>query len=148
MTRAFLDANIAIYAAGRPHPLKEPCARIVTLVARHPGAFVTDAEVLQELLHRFLALRMWPDPGRHAFTHFADTLRDRVEPMLAGDVEAAAQIANRHPQLAARDLVHLAVMERLGIAMIVSADKDFDSVPEVERLDPAEVDAWQERVLT
>ena len=53
----FVDANIPFYAAGRPHPLKEPCQQIVALAARHPRAFVTDAEVLQELLHRYVAIR-------------------------------------------------------------------------------------------
>ncbi len=36
---AFLDANVPIYAAGRPHSLKEPCARILLLVAERPQAF-------------------------------------------------------------------------------------------------------------
>ena len=54
----FIDTNVPIYAAGRAHPLKEPCARILLLVAEHSQAFVTDAEVLQELQHRYLALRL------------------------------------------------------------------------------------------
>lgn len=50
----FLDASIPIYAAGRAHPLKDPAVRLVAFVADHPDAFVTDVEVLQELLHRYL----------------------------------------------------------------------------------------------
>lgn len=56
----FLDANVPIYAAGRPHALKEPCVEVLTRVAERPQAFITDAEVLQELLHRYLALGRWP----------------------------------------------------------------------------------------
>ena len=147
MTPAFLDTNVPIYATGRPHPLKDPCAQILALVAEHPAAFVTDAEVLQELLHRFVALRMWPEPGRLVFDRFTDLVRERVEPVHAVDVEGAANLSARYPRLAARDLVHLAVMKRLGSNRIVSADTGFDRLPEIERLDPAQVATWR-RELT
>ena len=144
MTRAFLDANVAIYVTGRPHPLKEPSTWVFELVARRPDAFVTDAEVLQELLHRFVALRLWPEPGRPAFERFALLMRSRVESVTAFDVERAAQLADERPRLSARDLVHLAVMERLAVSRIVTADRGFDGLPGVMRLDPAEVASWQD----
>lgn len=147
MTLAFLDANIPIYATGRPHPLREPCLRVLELVAQQPDAFLTDAEVLQELLHRYLALRMWPEPGRPALDSFADLTRERVEPVYAVDVEEAADLAIGHPRLSARDLVHLAVMKRLGVTQIVTADAGFDRVPDVERLDPARVAEWRGSVF-
>ena len=51
----FIDANVPIYAAGGDHPYKEPCARILRMAAEQPQPFVTDSEVLQELMHRYLA---------------------------------------------------------------------------------------------
>ena len=51
----FIDANVPIYASGGDHPLKEPCAHILRGVAQDPRPFATDSEVLQELLHRYLA---------------------------------------------------------------------------------------------
>ena len=56
---AFIDANVPIYAAGREHPYKSPCADILRMVAENPQAFITDAEVLQELVHRYLAQGRW-----------------------------------------------------------------------------------------
>lgn len=146
MTPAFLDANIPIYAAGRPHPLKQPCLQIIELVAEHPRAFVTDAKVLQELLHRYLALRMWPQPGMPVFERFALLLRDRVEPIRASDVEAAAALAGRYSGMQARDLLHTAVMKRLSASHIVSADTGFDRLSDIERLDPAQVASWRDEV--
>ena len=107
----FLDTNVPIYAAGRPHALKDPCAEILMLAARQPDRFVTDAEVLQELLHRYRALRLWLD-GREVFSRFAALMRERVEPVLASDVEQAAVLADQHSRLSASDLLHLAVMAR------------------------------------
>jgi len=57
----FLDANIPMYAAGRPHPLKQPCLDVLALVALYPDAFCTDAEVFQEILHRYRAQGRWQD---------------------------------------------------------------------------------------
>ena len=52
----FIDANVPIYAAGRDHPYKGPCARILRILADDPQSFLTDSEVLQEMMHRYLSL--------------------------------------------------------------------------------------------
>ena len=143
---AFIDTNVPIYAAGRAHPLKEPCAQLLLLAAEHPQAFVTDAEVLQELLHRYLALRLWPQ-GRDAFQRFSALMQERVETIQAADVERAAGLADSYQELGGRDLLHAAVMQRLGVRRIVSADTGFDRLPDVERLDPAQLANWQHSVL-
>lgn len=141
----FLDTNVPIYGAGRAHRLKGPCGQVLMLVAERPQAFITDAEVLQELLHRYLALRLWPQ-GREVFRRFAELMRERVEPVHALDVEQAASLADQYPELGARDLLHAAVMSRLNVRRIVSADTGFDRLPEVERLDPADVEVWRDKV--
>ena len=141
MRSIFLDTNVPIYAAGRQHPLKEPCSRVLALVAESPQEFVTDAEVLQELLDRYLALRLWPMGGQ-VFAWFADLMRERVEPIYSTDVENAASLADGYPDLGARDLLHAAVMGRLGVSRIVSADSGFGRLGEVERLDPEKVESW------
>ena len=143
---AFIDANVPIYAAGRDHPYKEPCGRILSMVAEHPGSFVTDAEVLQELLHRYLASRRW-ELGREVLHSFAELMHDRIEPVYEADIELAAEMADLHPTVSARDLVHVAVMQRLGSARIISSDTDFDHLPDVLRLNPADVEAWRDAVL-
>ncbi len=142
----FIDANIPIYAAGRTHQLKEPCVEILLLAAEHPQSFVTDAEVLQELLHRYLSLRLWP-LGREAFRRFSELMQDRIEVVQAVDVQHAAVLADANQELGGRDLLHAAVMQRLGLRRIISADTDFDRLPEIERLDPAHLAAWQHSVV-
>ena len=49
----FIDANVPIYAAGREHPYREPCIRVLAAVNDDPGAFFTDAEVFQEIVHHY-----------------------------------------------------------------------------------------------
>ena len=139
---AFIDANVPIYAAGRAHPLKKPCARVLLLVAERPQAFVTDAGVLQELLHRYLALRLWPR-GKDAFWRFSELMQERVESVQAADMEHAAGLADVHQELGGRDLLHAAVMHRLGVGRIISADTGFDRLEGVQRLDPALLKSWE-----
>ncbi len=47
----FIDANVPIYAAGREHADRGPCIRVLAGVSDNPAAFVTNAEVFQEIMH-------------------------------------------------------------------------------------------------
>lgn len=144
---AFIDANIPLYAAGKSHPLKSPCIQIMRLAAEHPLALVTDAEVLQELLHHYLVLRQWTR-GRQVFGRFHELMQERVEPISAADVQLASTLADSHSELNARDLLHAAVMHRLGVRRVVSADAHFDRLLDVDRLDPAKIDNWRDSVTS
>ena len=62
--------------------------------------------------------------------------RERVEPVHAIDAEQAALLADELPELGARDLLHAAIVRRLGVQCIISADAGFDRLADVERLDP------------
>ena len=142
---AFIDANVPIYASGRESPYKQPCARVLMMAAERPASFVTDAEVFQELLHRYLSLDRWA-LGREIFHGFAEVMRNRIEPVHMEDVDRAARLADGY-RVSARDLVHAAVMLRLGAHQIISSDADFDRLPGVTRLDPAHVGEWGDSVL-
>jgi len=138
----FIDANVPIYAAGRPHLYREPCGAVLLHVVDNPRSFVTDAEVVQELLHRYLALDLL-ELGTRVILDFTSALRGQIEPLYVADVELASSLARHHRGLSARDLAHLAVMQRLGVVRIVSADRGFDDISEIERLDPRDVEMWR-----
>jgi len=143
----FIDTNVPIYAAGRDHPLKAPCARILRSVAEDPRPFVTDSEVFQELLHRYLALGRW-ELGREVIRTFAEAMHGRVEPVYVEDVLTASGLADHQSSVGARDLVHAAVMQRIGTGRIISADTDFERIEGVERLDPARIGEWEPIIST
>ena len=138
---SFIDTNIPIYASGREHLYKEPCVRIMRIAAESPLAFVTSVEVLQELVHHYQASRRW-ELGRQVVRSFAEVMHGRIEPVYADDILLAARLADHHPNVSTRDLVHAAVMQRLGAERIISADTDFDRLPGITRLDPADVGEW------
>ena len=142
----FIDANVPIYAAGRDHPYTEPCSRILRMAGDDPQAFVTDAEVLQELVHLYLSSRRWA-LGREVALDFAGAMQGRIEPVLADDIIWAMYLADSNPEVSSRDLLHASVMRRLGSSRIISADADFDLLEGIDRLDPARVGQWEQLIL-
>jgi len=93
---------------------------------------VTDAEVLQEILHRYVAINR-----REAIQPAFDAILGITDEVLAIDrsiAERAKEIVMGHRQMSARDAVHLAVMERHGIERILSFDSGFDGFPGITRL--------------
>jgi len=138
----FIDTNVPIYAAGRPHGYKQPSIEVTELASRNAEQFVTDVEVLQELINRYRSIRLW-QTGRRVFDEFSSVMVGRVEPMLPQDAQLAASLADAYPGLDARDLIHLAVMQRLGVTRIVTTDGGFKNLPGIERLDPADIEKWR-----
>lgn len=136
-----LDTNIFMYAAGQQHPLRGPCSRVLEMVTVYPDSLLTDAEVFQEIMHRYRSVRRW-SLGREAFNEFAELMHGRIEPVYAEDVVHAAVLADDHPNISSRDLVHAAVALRLGVSYIISTDADFDRLPVVTRLAPERIDDW------
>ena len=121
-----------MYAAGADHPLKRPCVAVLSAVARGDVVAVTDAEVHQEILHRYVAI-----DRRDAIQPAFDALLGVVDEVLIVDgraVERAKQIVLGYRQLSARDALHLSVMEQNGIRQIASFDSGFDAFPGIARL--------------
>jgi predicted nucleic acid-binding protein len=84
--------------------------------------------------------------GRRIVDGFAILTRDRAEPVLVDDVREAAADADIRHEIEARDLVHLAVMRRIGSDRTVSADRRFDRIDGITRLDNAHVAEWREGI--
>ena len=88
-------------------------------------------------MHHCRRTELW-EAGRVVVESFAAMMRGRVSPVTIDDVLAAGKLANEHRGLSTRDLLHLAVIHRLGVTRIVTADADFDRVPGIVQLDPAD----------
>lgn len=128
----FVDSNIPMYLVGAPHPHKSDARRWLEELVTAQERLVTDAEVLQEILHRYVAIER-PDAIQPAF----DALLGVVDDVFSVDraaVERAKQIVLGHKSLSARDAVHLATMQIHGVKRILSFDRGFDGFPGINRL--------------
>jgi predicted nucleic acid-binding protein len=129
-----IDANIFMYAAGRESPQRLPCQRFLekTVAGGSPAA-CTDAEVLQEILHRYRSLQI-PEIGFRLF----DAVVHLGIPILAvtdRSLREARGLLENHPGLSTRDGIHLGVMLEHGIAEVLSYDRGLSQVSWVKRLE-------------
>jgi predicted nucleic acid-binding protein len=127
-----IDSNIPMYVVGAAEAQKAVALRLLAKLVNDRQRLVTDAEVLQEILHRYVSInrRESIQPAFDALLGVAD----EVLPVERAAVERAKEIVMGHRNLSARDAVHLAVMEQHGIERILSFDSGFDNFPGVTRL--------------
>ena len=121
-----------MYLVGAAHPNKPTTQHLLERAIVSGERLVTDAEVLQEILHRYVAIER-----REAIQPAFDALLgvvDEVFPIELVDVERAKAVVHGKDRLSARDAVHVAVMERYRVNGILTFDTAFDGVPGIERL--------------
>jgi len=127
-----VDSNVPMYLVGAAHPRKVDSQRALERLLSARERLVTDAEVFQEILHRYVAIGR-----RDAIQPAFDVLLAVVDAVLPIDqsavVSAKTTVLGRH-HLSARDAIHVAVMEQHGIERILSFDTGFDAVPGIQRL--------------
>ncbi len=130
----FVDSAVIMYAAGGDHPLRAACIGIMDRVSSGALAAETSAEVVQEILHRYLSLRRI-DIGITLAEQTMDIFAP-ILPITHALMRRVPDLAARYPNLQARDLVHVATCIHEGITEIISPDRGFDDVAEVRRIDP------------
>ena len=124
-----------MYLVGAEHPNKQAARRILERLIAGRNRLVTDAEVIQEVLHRYTAIHR-----RDAIAPCVDALLglvDEVAPVTLDDVLRARELVCDPglDGLSARDAIHVAVMHRLGVSTLVSFDRGFDRIEGLERID-------------
>lgn len=129
-----VDANIMMYAAGAPSPQKDPSVRFLERVASGEIDAAIDAETLQEILHRYRAIKRWAD-GRRVFD-LTRQIVPTVIPITGELLDDARRLLDRYPRLMARDALHAAVVIGERLDAIYSYDRDFDGLHGVRRREP------------
>ena len=120
-----------MYLVGAAHPNKANARQLLEAAIAASERMVTSAEVLQEILHRYVAI-----DRRDAIQPAFDALLGIVDEVIAielADVVRARDFVMGMSDLSARDALHVAVMARENIERIMTFDKAFDRVPGVSR---------------
>ena len=125
-----VDSNIPMYLVGADHQHKAEARALLERAIADGETLVTDAEVLQEILHRYSAI-----DRRDAIGPAFDALLgvvDEVFPVERDDVERARRLLGS-TALSARDAVHVAIMRRHAVSRILTFDRGFDAIAEIQR---------------
>jgi predicted nucleic acid-binding protein len=128
----FVDSNVPMYLVGANHPNKDAARRLLERAVADDEALATDAEVLQEILHRYVAIgrREAIGPAFDAVLGVVDV----VHPIELEDAQRARRLVVGAPQLSARHSIHLAVMQRRGMDRILTFDAGFDGIVGITRI--------------
>ena len=123
----FVDANVVMYLVGAAHPNKVDAQRRLERLVVERSRLVTDAEAMNEILHRYASL------DRRAFDAMLGVV-DEVLPIGRDTAELAKQLVLQYPTLSVRTAMHVAVMQLNQIDTALSFDVGFDRVPGITRL--------------
>lgn len=133
--RLLVDSTVLAYASGGEHPQREACRAILRAGATGDVRLHASVEAIQEFtFHRMRrGDRAVAVDQAHAFMAGL-TLHAFDTKILARSIELIGESTVR-----GRDAVHAATALELGLTEIVSADTDFDGIPGLTRVDPADV---------
>ena len=123
-----------MYAAGAEHPNKRLSVVLLERVAAGEVEAIIDAEVLQEILHRYRAIGRWDD-GRRVYD-LTRQLFPSVVPITAEVVDRARRVMDSDDRLMARAALHAAVVMTEGLDAVCSFDRDFDYIRGIVRREP------------
>ncbi len=135
----FLDTSIPMYAAGKPSPYKAACVSLLDRIESGELQAVIDVEVVQEILYRFFRMNLSGD-GERLARHLL-RLGVTVLPITRTDIEAGVDLHEGYAsrRIPPRDTLHVAVMRNNDLRKILSLDRHFDIIQEVERIDPVKM---------
>lgn len=129
----FIDSNIFFYAKILDREYGDACAKILRKMEMGEIKAVTSTLVIVELANALRKYGLSREVRAVVDAVFSlDIQVFEVDPL---DVRIAAQIFDEF-KISPYDCVHVAVMKKAGIEEIISADKDFDKINWIRRLDP------------
>ena len=128
----FVDSNVPMYLVGAAHPNKDRVRALLEQLIGSGERLVTDVEVYQEILHRYVAISR-PDALDAAIASL-DAIVDETLTFGMPEIRAAREIIASTPGISARDALHVAVMSRARVTRIFSLDQGFDACPGIERV--------------
>ena len=127
----FIDSNVPMYLVGAEHPNKALARTALERAIADAERLVTDAEVMQEILHRYVAIAR-PDAIGPAMEALLGVV-DEVFPIDGDAVLAASRLLQRTSGLSARDALHVAIMRRHGVDDILTFAAGFDAIADLRR---------------
>lgn len=134
MTRLLFDTAVFLYARGAEHPYREPCRLLLRQIQMGKVRSEASVEMVQEYVH--VRLRRGGSRATVMAEARAVAAACRLHQFDQSVLTLSLVLLERHAGLDARAAVHAATALTAGVDLVVSPDRGFDEVRELERLDP------------
>lgn len=128
-----------MYVVGSDEALKTAALSAVESLIRAGESLVTDAEVLQEILHRYVSIGR-KEAIQPAFEALYSVVEE-VFPIDRKTADIARVVLESLGGFSARDAIHVASMSQHGVTRILTFDSGFDRAPGIQRISPVSYSA-------
>ncbi len=133
METFFIDSNVFFYAKIMDKEYGKDCARILNAIADGGLKAVTSSLTIIEIANALRKYGLGSEVKKVVDALFSLDLNVfSVDPV---DVRIAAEIFEEIG-ISPYDCTHVAIMKKAKTNKIISADKEFDKIPWIKRLDP------------
>ena len=134
----FIDTNVIMYAAGSEHEYKDYCLKILKNIDSFDLNYFINTETIQEILYRYSYINL----KKFGIDLALDTIElfDTILQISVKDLHRAIDLLKKYNFLVSRDALIIANMVNNGLKKIISADKVFDRIEEITRIDPKNYD--------
>lgn len=139
LDRVLLDSAVFIYAVGVAHPYRDACRELLEALEAERYRGEASALAVEETLHQ----RARRTGDRNSAQRVARSVMTlcAVHDLTTADVVLGLRLFRTSARMNARDVLHAATALNRGIPTIVSPDKAFDDLPQLERFDPVQAAA-------
>jgi len=131
-----VDSNVVLYAARRDPVYGAACTDLLDAIVDGRADGRTSTAVLEEVLHYELSGR---DKGIRGIAGVAYTMLAPLLPVTDAAMRTALEL--QKTALGANDRVHVGTCYAHGIGTIVTADRGFDMIEGLHRVDPLDTAA-------
>lgn len=134
MRRFFCDTDVFVYALGAEHAYRDACRAIIERQGRGALAGAVTSVVVSEFAHQ--RLRQSRDRLEAARRARQVAAVFAVEPVTESDLGLALDLYEDAEGLDAFDALLAAAALNRGVDAVLSADRAFDGIDALERIDP------------
>lgn len=129
----YVDSNVFFYAKINDSKYGEASARILDLVGSERLTAAASSLVLLEVANAMTKYGLSGEVKSEVNAMLS--LPMSMEILDSRDAKRGSEFFATY-QISPYDCAHVAIMERIGSKLIISADRDFDKIREVTRVDP------------
>lgn len=130
MVKYYIDTNVFIYLADTTSKYSQLCSDFFNRSREKGDLLFASIETIQEIIYVGQKLKMVKQYLKLA--RYVKNLVDIILPLSTEVLSIYFKLVDKYKNIPSSDLIHASIMHVNGIKRIVTFDKDFSKIEEVE----------------